>query len=79
LYDVVSQFEDIIFGFQFGMQKFSCFGVTYNWVNHNIFLKLTYWTTNFIHHDLNVMHIEKNVFEIFLTQSWMSKEKKTTI
>jgi hypothetical protein len=23
------------------------------------------------------MHIEKNVFEIFLTQSWMSKEKKS--
>jgi hypothetical protein len=30
LYDVVSQYNDIVFGFQFGKQKFSGFGVTYN-------------------------------------------------
>jgi hypothetical protein len=30
LYDVVLQYEDIIFDFQFGKKKFSNFGVTYN-------------------------------------------------
>jgi len=30
LYDVVSQYNDIVFGFQFGKQKFYGFGVTYN-------------------------------------------------
>jgi hypothetical protein len=29
---VVSQYNDIVFDFQFGKQKFSGFGVTYNWV-----------------------------------------------
>ena len=31
-YDVVSEYDDIVFGFHSGKQKFSCFGLTYNWV-----------------------------------------------
>ena len=30
LYDVVSEYSDIVFGFQFGKQKFPDFGLTYN-------------------------------------------------
>jgi hypothetical protein len=30
LYDVVSQYNNIVFGFQFGKQKFSGFSVTHN-------------------------------------------------
>jgi hypothetical protein len=30
LYDVISQYRGIVFTFQFGKQKFSNFGVTYN-------------------------------------------------
>ena len=32
LYDVVSQDDDIVFGFQSDKQKFHGFGLTYNWV-----------------------------------------------
>jgi hypothetical protein len=37
LYDVVSRYEGIVFGFQFGKQKFYGFGVTYNWVKRSMF------------------------------------------
>jgi hypothetical protein len=30
LYDVVSEYVNIMFGFQFGKQKFSSFGLTHN-------------------------------------------------
>jgi len=37
LYDVVSQYEGIVFGIQSGKQKFHGFGVTINWVKQSIF------------------------------------------
>jgi len=37
LYDMVSKYNDIMFGFQFGKQKFLCFGLTNNWVKQSIF------------------------------------------
>ena len=37
-------------------------------MKHSIFWELPYWSTNLIHHNLDVMHIEKNVFDnIFYT------------
>jgi hypothetical protein len=63
LHDVVSEYDDIVFGFQSGKQKFPCFGLTYNWVKQNILWELPYWKTNLLHHNLEVMHIENNVFE----------------
>jgi len=30
LYDVVSEYGDIVFGFQSGKHKFPCFGLTHN-------------------------------------------------
>jgi hypothetical protein len=36
--------------------------LTYNWVKRNIFYELPYWKTNLLCHNLDVMHIEKNVF-----------------
>jgi len=53
----------IVFGFQSGKQKFPGFGFTHNWVKRSIFWELPYWKTNLLHHNLDVMHIEKNVFE----------------
>jgi len=32
LYDVVSEYSDIVFGFQFDKKKFHGFGLTHNWV-----------------------------------------------
>ena len=63
LHDVVSEYSDIVFGLQSGKQKFSGFGLTHNWVKRSIFWELPYWKTNLLCHNLDVMHIEKNVFE----------------
>jgi len=63
LFDVVSKYGDIVFGLQSGKQKFPGFGLTHNWVKRSIFWELSYWKTNLLCHNLDVMHIEKNVFE----------------
>jgi hypothetical protein len=63
LHDVVSEYDDIVFGLQSGNQKFPGFGLTHNWVKRSIFWELLYWKTNLLCHNLDVMHIEKNVFE----------------
>jgi hypothetical protein len=63
LLDVVSEYGDIVFGLQSGKQKFSSFGLTHNWVKRSIFWELPYWKTNLLRHNLDVMHIEKNMFE----------------
>ncbi|KAL4562467.1 hypothetical protein LXL04_034672 [Taraxacum kok-saghyz] len=39
------------------------FGVTHNWVKRSIFWELPYWRKLLIRHNLDVMHIEKNVFD----------------
>ena len=63
LNDVVSEYGDIVFGLQSGKQKFPGFGLTYNWVKRSIFWEFPFWKTNLLRHNLDVMHIEKNVFE----------------
>jgi len=63
LHDVVSEYGDIVFGLQSGKQKFPGFGLTHNWVKRSIFWELSYWKTNLLRHNLDVMHIEKNMFE----------------
>jgi len=63
LHDVVSEYGDIVFGLQSGKQKFPSFCLTYNWVKRSIFYELPFWKTNLLRHNLDVMHIEKNVFE----------------
>jgi hypothetical protein len=42
LYDVVSQYDNIVFSFQFSKHKFSRFGVTHNWVKQSVFWELSY-------------------------------------
>ena len=37
LHDVVSEYSNIVFGFQSGKQKFLGFGLTHNWVRQSIF------------------------------------------
>ena len=57
------------------------FGVTHNWVKKSIFWELPYWHTLLIRHNLDVMHIEKNVFDnifhtIMDTQKQMITQKQ---
>jgi hypothetical protein len=63
LHDVVSECDDIVFGSQSGKQKFPGFGLTHNWVRRSIFWELPYWKTNLLRHNLDVIHIEKNMFK----------------
>jgi len=63
LHDVVLEYGDIVFGLQSGKQKFPGFGLIHNWVKRSIFWELPYWKTNLLRHNLDVMHIEKNMFE----------------
>lgn len=50
---------------RFGSPKdLSGFGDSHNWVKRSIFWDLPYWRTNLVRHKLDVMHIEKNIFDI---------------
>ncbi|KAI3741962.1 hypothetical protein L1987_59641 [Smallanthus sonchifolius] len=52
------------------------FGTTHNWVKRSIFWELPYWRKLLIRHNLDVMHIEKNVFEnLFHTIMGTNKSK----
>ncbi|XP_057999031.1 uncharacterized protein LOC131177881 [Hevea brasiliensis] len=54
----------------------SCKAKNTGWKRRSIFWDLPYWSTNMLRHNLDVMHIEKNVFEnIFNTV--MNVEGKT--
>ena len=53
------------------------FGVTNNWIGKSIFWELPYWPTNLIRHNLDVMHVEKNVFDnVFNTVMDITKKTK---
>jgi len=60
---MVSENGDIVFGFQSNKQKFHDFDLTHNWAKQSIFSELPYWKTNLLCHNLEVIHIENNVFD----------------
>jgi hypothetical protein len=39
------------------------YGLAHNWTKKSIFWDLPYWKDNLLRHNLDVMHVEKNVFE----------------
>lgn len=39
------------------------YGVDHNWTKKSVFWDLPYWKDNLLRHNLDVMHIEKNVFD----------------
>jgi len=79
-HDVVSEYGDIMFGLQSDKQKFSGFGLNHIWVKRSIFWGLPYWKTNLLRHNLDIMHIEKNMFEnIFNTVMNVKRKTKDNI
>ena len=44
-------------------EKVDRYGQLHNWTRRSIFWELPYWSKLLIRHNLDVMHIEKNVFE----------------
>jgi hypothetical protein len=74
------EYVDIVFYFQSCKQNFPDFGLTRNWVKRNIFWKLSYWKTNLLHHNLDVMHIKKkknkfdNIFNTIMDKNGKTKD-----
>jgi len=56
-------------------KSYMVFGVTQDWVKWGIFLELPYWKTNVIHHNLDVMYIDKNMFDNILNTIRDVKDK----
>jgi len=50
-------------------------GHSHNWTKRSIFWDLPYWKNNLLRHNLDVMHIEKNVFENVIHTILDNKEK----
>ncbi|KAJ7975669.1 Transposon protein, putative, CACTA, En/Spm sub-class [Quillaja saponaria] len=63
VWDRLRRLNQITFGNAFGKKIISGFGKQHNWAKISIFWELPYWSTNLIRHNLDVMHIEKNVFD----------------
>ncbi|KAI3745705.1 hypothetical protein L6452_08111 [Arctium lappa] len=65
IWDQVRHFPTVYDGapYRSKNKKINGFGVTHNWVKRSIFWELPYWRTLLIRHNLDIMHIEKNVFE----------------
>lgn len=51
------------------------YGILHNWTKRSIFWDLPYWRHNLLRHNLDVMHIEKNVFENVFHTIMDNKEK----
>jgi hypothetical protein len=51
------------------------YGEKHHWSKQSIFWDLPYWKTNLIRHNLDVMHIEKNVFDNVFNTVMDIKEK----
>ncbi|XP_038975417.1 uncharacterized protein LOC120106535 [Phoenix dactylifera] len=64
----VSALPNITFGLKAPKHTIPGFGKEHNWVKRSIFWELPYWHTLLIRHNLDVMHIVRNVFlNIFYT------------
>ncbi|XP_039118067.1 uncharacterized protein LOC120253954 isoform X2 [Dioscorea cayenensis subsp. rotundata] len=56
------------------------YGADHKWTKRSIFWDLPYWKTNLIRHNLDVMHIEKNVFDnVFFTVMDVKGKSKDNI
>nr|KAJ0201043.1 hypothetical protein LSAT_V11C600317920 [Lactuca sativa] len=65
IWQTVKHFNIVYEGTPYGpnYKKSDGFGVTHNWVKRSIFWELPYWCHLLIRHNLDLTHIEKNVFE----------------
>ncbi|XP_039138843.1 uncharacterized protein LOC120276184 [Dioscorea cayenensis subsp. rotundata] len=64
--DVLNQLrllKQMEFGKTGKKQKLLGQGIDHNWKKHSIFFNLPYWHNQMLRHNLDVMHIEKNVFD----------------
>ena len=62
----IGSFENIKVGKLGGKRKRTKPKSVYNWQKKSIFFELPYWSKNLVRHNLDVMHIEKNICESIL-------------
>nr|KYP38512.1 hypothetical protein KK1_040252 [Cajanus cajan] len=76
---VLNQVSDI--NFTLGRLSKKVFGVTKNtWKKRSIFFTLPYWKNNLVRHNLDVMHIEKNVCDnVIYTMLGLDKKLKDNL
>ena len=55
--------------------KVDGYRLSHNWIRHSIFWELPYWSKLLIRHNLDVMHVEKNVFEQIINMVMNVKDK----
>ncbi|KAL6584538.1 hypothetical protein OROMI_003827 [Orobanche minor] len=64
------QVEELLYGYEnnFGKQQTKQKGSSLDcpWKKKSIFFELPYWSSNMVRHNLDVMHIEKNIFDKIL-------------
>ncbi|OWM77764.1 hypothetical protein CDL15_Pgr012466 [Punica granatum] len=70
------QVENVRFGKPPNQRKRKRSDGELNWTKRSIFFELPYWKTLKLRHNLDVMHIEKNICENILS-TLMNIEKKT--
>jgi len=58
-----------------GLPKILGHGLSHNWTKRSIFWDLPYWRHHLLRHNLDVMHIEKNVFDNVFHTVMDNKEK----
>lgn len=63
MFEAVSRLPENLWGKKYAKHQIQGFGVKHKWTKKSIFWELPYWKTNLIRHNLDVMHIEKNVFD----------------
>ena len=55
--------EPIIFGKRQKKQCLEGYRQFHNWKKHSMYFELPYWRTFLLRHNLDVMHVEKNIFD----------------
>ncbi|XP_078158220.1 uncharacterized protein LOC144553916 [Carex rostrata] len=63
LQNIVSLIQPIKWGKTVDLKQIHGYGVTHHWQKKSIFWSLPYWKDNLLHHNLDMMHLEKNFTE----------------
>ena len=71
LFDVVSEYGDIVFGLQSGKQKFPGFGLTHNWVKKVSFGSFLIGRPIFSAITLTSCTLKRMCLRTFSTPAWM--------
>lgn len=68
LYERINQIEGVLRSVDCGgnghiPRNISGYGEYHNWIKKSIFWELPYWENQLLRHNLDVMHIQKNIFD----------------